>query len=342
MYIEEVEGGALIIEEKAEEGGKSSPRDNKLADDGDASTIVLFDAKRVFVGAGARFLFYPTLLYNVLRNKIQEEFRWWDWIDEFVLLGAVPFCSDVNRLKELGVSGVITLNEPYETLVPTSLYEAHGICNLVLPTRDYLFAPSLSDVCQAVDFIHENASRGECTYVHCKAGRGRSTTIVVCYLVKYKQMTPDGAYDYVKSIRPRVLLASSQWQAVLDFYYQHVKRMHALSSMTTSLVLKRPTLFASQDVLAFDDGSVVVITKADLDGYDPDHEGYAMGNRIWANLSLIYGVRVAGGSALGRLSCWLLRCDAQRDILSEELTSKSSCSAGEKQLGSFTVDIHVY
>lgn len=90
MYINEVEGGALRIEEKEEEeeDGKLSLSD-KLADDGETTTIVLLDAKRVFVGAGARVLFYPTLLYNVLRNKIQEEFRWWDWIDE------VFFLSDV-------------------------------------------------------------------------------------------------------------------------------------------------------------------------------------------------------------------------------------------------------
>lgn len=41
---------------------------------------------------------------------------------QFLLLGAVPFPKDVPRLKQLGVGGVITLNEPYETLVPTSLY----------------------------------------------------------------------------------------------------------------------------------------------------------------------------------------------------------------------------
>lgn len=40
------------------------------------------DAKRVLVGAGARILFYPTLLYNVFRNKIQSEFRWWDEVDQ--------------------------------------------------------------------------------------------------------------------------------------------------------------------------------------------------------------------------------------------------------------------
>lgn len=55
----------------------------------DGSVILWCDAKMVFVGAGARALFYPTLLYNVVRNKIQSEFRWWDWVDEvelFVLL----------------------------------------------------------------------------------------------------------------------------------------------------------------------------------------------------------------------------------------------------------------
>ena len=41
---------------------------------------------------------------------------------QFILLGAVPFPIDVPHLKELGVRGVITLNESYETLVPTALY----------------------------------------------------------------------------------------------------------------------------------------------------------------------------------------------------------------------------
>jgi hypothetical protein len=44
--------------------------------------IVSVDAKRALVGAGARILFYPTLLYNVLRNKIESEFRWWDEVDQ--------------------------------------------------------------------------------------------------------------------------------------------------------------------------------------------------------------------------------------------------------------------
>uniref|UniRef100_A0A0E0L7Y3 Dual specificity protein phosphatase DSP8 n=1 Tax=Oryza punctata TaxID=4537 RepID=A0A0E0L7Y3_ORYPU len=74
-------------------------------------------AKEAAVGAMARALFYPTLLYNVVRSKVQAEFRWWDEVDQFILLGAVPFRRDVPRLQKLGVFGVITLNEPFETLV---------------------------------------------------------------------------------------------------------------------------------------------------------------------------------------------------------------------------------
>ncbi|XP_072977533.1 phosphatidylglycerophosphate phosphatase PTPMT2-like [Typha angustifolia] len=215
--------------------------------------IVPIKAKRVLVGAGARILFYPTLLYNVFRSKIQTEFRWWDAVDQFVLLGAVPFPKDVPRLKQLGVHGVVTLNEPYETLVKSSLYQFHGIDHLVIPTRDYLFAPSLVDICRAVDFIHENATYGRTTYVHCKAGRGRSTTIVLCYLVKYKNMTPLAALEYVRSIRPRVLLARSQWMAVQEFNKKKFELPAVRSSPTYSLT-----------------GDAVLITEADLEGYGTD------------------------------------------------------------------------
>nr|GEV53841.1 putative dual specificity protein phosphatase DSP8 [Tanacetum cinerariifolium] len=221
--------------------------------DGDGVVVTVSNTKRVLVGAGARALFYPTLLYNVVRNQFQTEFRWWDRVDQFVLLGAVPFPTDVFRLKEVGVCGVVTLNESYETLVPTSLYHAHGIDHLVIPTRDYLFAPSYYDICKAVEFIHRNASAGKTTYVHCKAGRGRSTTIVLCYLVKYKQMTPVAAYEYVKSIRPRVRLASSQWRAVQDYYYRER--------------VKKPSNFEP-----FDDAAVVLVSESDLEGYTESYD----------------------------------------------------------------------
>ncbi|XP_010275392.1 PREDICTED: putative dual specificity protein phosphatase DSP8 [Nelumbo nucifera] len=327
MYIEELKEGGL---ESGEE----------LVSDVCRNGISVSSAKRALIGAGARILFYPTLLYNVVRNKIQSEFRWWDRVDEFVLLGAVPFPTDVPHLKQLGVRGVITLNEPYETLVPTSLYHAHGIEHLVIPTRDYLFAPSFGDICKAVDFIHKNASSGKTTYVHCKAGRGRSTTIVLCYLVEHKQMSPDTAYEYVRSIRQRVLLASSQWQAVQEYYHQKVKRTAVSSFWLRSPIVKTST--HPRDIMAFDDGSVVVVTKADLDGYDESNGSNVVGNEIWAELSLVYRVQFASQAALARLSCLWLRCHARQKISGEKLGRESSYSVGADQMGGLDVDIHVY
>ncbi|XP_026447567.1 putative dual specificity protein phosphatase DSP8 isoform X2 [Papaver somniferum] len=122
--------------------------------------------------------------------------------------------------------------------------QSYKMDHLVIPTRDYLFAPSFVDISRAVDFIHETASCGKVTYVHCKAGRGRSTTIVLCYLVHYKQMTPSAAFEYVRFRRPRVLLAPSQWKAVQDYQRYRLD----IARMSSS-------------------GDGVLITKADLEGY---------------------------------------------------------------------------
>lgn len=332
MHIEEINEEEWVGESKNPRVAASKDRE-----------VVVWKAKRVVVGVGARALFYPTLLYNVVRNKFQSEFRWWDRVDEFLLLGAVPFPTDVLRLKDLGVCGVITLNESYETLVPTSLYHAHGIDHLVLPTRDYLFAPSLTDICYAVNFIHEKSCLGRTTYVHCKAGRGRSTTIVLCYLVQHKQMTPEGAYDYVRSIRPRVLLASSQWQAVQD-YYHHLK-LNCTVPARNGLII-RPSKFSQPTkYLAFDDGSVVLVTKSDLDGYDSTDKSKIEPSRI--DLGAIYKVRVVGEAALARISCLWLRCQhTQQKIAAGEKFCRKGCGcaveAADQIGGGVTVDIHVY
>lgn len=260
---------------------------------GGGGEVVRLRAKRALVGAGARVLFYPTLLYNVLRNQFEAEFRWWDRVDQCILLGAVPFPSDVPRLKQLGVQGVVTLNEPFETLVPMSLYQAHGIDHLVIATRDYLFAPSLEDICRAIDFIHRNASQGGTTYVHCKAGRGRSTTIVLCYLIKYRSMTPEAALDHVRSIRPRVLLAPSQWQAVVVFSTLTTGRLPVRSTNLNCYLEDTKASIPDRDIedctmeFDYDDSGLplcqvmvprpssptgcvdaVFITEADLEGYD--------------------------------------------------------------------------
>uniref|UniRef100_A0A0D3F4G6 Uncharacterized protein n=1 Tax=Oryza barthii TaxID=65489 RepID=A0A0D3F4G6_9ORYZ len=98
------------------------------------------------VGVGARMLFYPTVVYNVVKSCFEPHFYWWDQVDMHVLLSAHPCPSNIMWLKKLGVYDVVTLSESYERLV----CQAHGIENLVLPTRGYLHAPSFENLCQTV------------------------------------------------------------------------------------------------------------------------------------------------------------------------------------------------
>ena len=330
MYIEE------LIEKEERLVGSVNDGDKEIVVS--RGNVIVLTTKMAVVGVGARALFYPTLIYNVVRNKVEPEFHWWDRVAQFILLGAVPFQSDVPRLKELGVCGVITLNEPYETLVPSSLYKSYCIDHLVIATRDYCFAPSLEAICQAVDFIHRNASLGKTTYVHCKAGRGRSTTVVICYLVQHKQMTPEAAYDYVRSIRPRVKLATTQWKAVLEYY--HVKVLNTQSSLpdaTSALIPRNVKQVCSGNVVVFDDGSMVLVTHSDVEGYDDDDSQRSMnvaGNELWAaaaDLSMVYRVKVVGQAALARISCLWLKMREDHKLSGKNLSMRG-----------ISVDISVY
>lgn len=306
-------------------------RQDSGAAEGDSGVVmrVVVDSKRVAVGIGARMLFYPTLVYNVVRNRFEEHFHWWDQVDEHVLLGAVPFPSDVLQLKELGVCGVVTLNESYERLVSGSLYEAHGIENLVLPTRDYLYAPSFVNLCEATDFIHRNASRGKLTYVHCKAGRGRSTTVVICYLVQYKNMTPVEAYEHIRLRRPRVLLASAQWQAVQEFYQLRVNKT-GRSTCLDNPSIKPPLFLAAHNLVAFDDNTFVMVSESDLEGYNADALALNMGSGLW-EISLIYRVQFASKAAFAGFSYLWLRCRACKEALPENV-GRENCSLEAEQI----------
>ena len=46
--------------------------------------------------------------------------------------------------------------------------------------------------------------------MHCKAGRGRSTTVVLCYLIKHKGMAPLEALAMVRGKRPQIHLAQAR------------------------------------------------------------------------------------------------------------------------------------
>lgn len=99
--------------------------------------------------------------------------------------------------------------------------------------------------------------------------------------------------------------------------------------------------FTAADFFAFDDGSVVLVTNSDLDGYDPNKESGGERRDIWADLSLVYRVRGAGQAALTSLSCLWFRYNTDKKVASKQLHQERSCMMNN-QVEGFTVNIHLY
>lgn len=148
------------------------------------------------IGMFARVSFYPTLFYNVVMSRVSNR-HWYDRIDQNVILGALPFRGMVDGLrKKENLQGVISMNENYELWLFSHNkegWERNGVKFLQLPTRDIFEAPCQVKLKQGVNFINEICSGPQSSngtvYVHCKAGRTRSATLVACYLMQVKHLS---------------------------------------------------------------------------------------------------------------------------------------------------------
>jgi atypical dual specificity phosphatase len=150
----------------------------------------------------SRLLFWPTFLWNALLGRVLKVRRWWDRVDHHVLLGALPLSRDVKTLAVEGVAAVVNTCEEYAG--PEEAYRRNGIEQLRVPTTDF-HPPSLESIERAVAFIQQHVLAGQTVYVHCKAGRARSATVVLCWLVAHRGMTIEQAQRHLLACRPHVM-----------------------------------------------------------------------------------------------------------------------------------------
>mmetsp|Transcript_131406 Transcript_131406/g.227524 ORF Transcript_131406/g.227524 Transcript_131406/m.227524 type:complete len:257 (-) Transcript_131406:40-810(-) len=151
-----------------------------------------------------RLLFIPTLLWNYMMHRCFRERRWWDKVDDRVVLGACPLPWQVPAMVQMGVTGVVNCTDEYTG--PTKQYAKAGIKQLRIPTMDF-HMPSYQHVTQALQFIR---SQPGVVYIHCKAGRGRAATVAACWIISSQKVTPLEAQSKLKQIRPHV--SPSLWK----------------------------------------------------------------------------------------------------------------------------------
>lgn len=183
----------------------------------------------MFNAIKAKLVFLPTLVWNMLLGRWLKVRNWWDRIDETLIVGALPFEKDVPAMAAAGVTCVVNTCAEYGG--PVQAYEASGIRQLRVPTIDFTH-PSLDSVNQAVAFIEQQTRDGGTVYVHCKAGRARSATVAMCWLIQHRNMTPEQAQALLLEKRPHVNPHVYNRPVVRQFFanYQQTAGTHGEST----------------------------------------------------------------------------------------------------------------
>ncbi|KAF4130249.1 Dual specificity phosphatase catalytic domain-containing protein [Phytophthora infestans] len=171
-------------------------------------------------------VFHVSLLYNLALRDEQRR-PWWSHIEPRLILGALPL-QNKNHLDQLvhgeGVKAIVTMNQPVELLpnffstpVSPAEWEKAQVAQCFGSTGDFS-PPTMDTIERCVRFVHQQVDvEHNTTYVHCKAGRGRSTVVVVAFLVQYREMKLESALEFVKCKRPHVSLHPKQRRILHEF-----------------------------------------------------------------------------------------------------------------------------
>ena len=134
------------------------------------------------------------------------------------------------------------MNEDYELWLFSNnkdKWTEHGVKFLQLATTDIFETPCQNKLWTGVNFMNQFLPKMSqikgldeepkeenvgTVYVHCKAGRTRSATLVGCYLMMKNGWSPEQAVEHIRNCRPHVLLHSKQWEALRIFHNERVHR----------------------------------------------------------------------------------------------------------------------
>lgn len=71
--------------------------------------------------------------------------------------------------------------------------------------------------------IHNNITNAKLSVlVHCSMGMQRSCAVVACYLIKYYNMTPIEAIEYIKSKRPIAFFGNINLLSAIEKFYNYI------------------------------------------------------------------------------------------------------------------------
>ncbi len=160
----------------------------------------------------------PGNLWRKIYGAIAKKPTNFSWVIEGMLAGSGMPTSreEMDWVRENGVKAVLTLTE--EPLLEQWL---NNIYYLHVPTVNSS-APDIEDIEKAVDFIDKNLKNNKSVMVHCAAGKGRTGTILVAYMMKFRGMNVKSAIEEIRSLRPGSVENGSQ-EIALSVFEKYLK-----------------------------------------------------------------------------------------------------------------------
>jgi len=156
---------------------------------------------------------FPIVFYKWITNFGKSSFDYSNITDNIIISGEYT-SNDIFVIQKLNVKCVIDMRS--ESIFDQSLFESIGIKYFNIPVDNY-FAPELEQIDTAIEYIKSNISDENNILIHCKEGVGRSSLIIIAYLVT-TGLDLFESMEIVKSHRWGANLNNIQFQKLKKWY----------------------------------------------------------------------------------------------------------------------------
>jgi len=158
---------------------------------------------------------FPIVFYKWITNFGKSSFDYSNITDNIIISGEYT-SNDIFTIQKLNVKCVIDMRS--ENSFDQSLFESIGIKYFNIPVDNY-FAPELEQIDTAIEYMKSHISTDNNILIHCKEGVGRSSLIIIAYLITT-------GLDLFESME---IVKSNRWGANLNnIQFQKLKKWYEL------------------------------------------------------------------------------------------------------------------